>query len=256
MTIKMKLKIIISVCFAALIFFNNSINQKLLAKTSFDSNMVSGNDNPEVLLHNRNGTKCQIILYDPHKLTVAIKSQRPTFNNNCFFCVPAAFTSKTPKQIAGIFIERGNIINSLTDKEFNGTCIISQDSIKIMPSSFLNKNILDNAIKYKNSLFQQFLLINHSEIVPCLIFQERVNLRRALIQFDNYFCVGESNKPVTILDFQESLKSIGAINALYLDMGTYSEGWYKNHAGEKVKIGEEMINTDKQSNWLVYEKIK
>jgi hypothetical protein len=44
-------------------------------------------------------------------------------------------------------------------------------------------------------------------------------------------------------------------NAIYLDMGTYSEGWYKNDDGKINTIGEDMKNTDKQSNWIVYEKI-
>ena len=64
--------------------------------------------------------------------------------------------------------------------------------------------------------------------------------------------MGESRKPISIQEFQESLLKIGAVNAIYLDMGSYSEGWYKNYDRRKVVIGEKMTDTDKQTNWLIY----
>ena len=38
-------------------------------------------------------------------------------------------------------------------------------------------------------------------------------------------------------------------------MDTWSEGWYKNYDREKIVIGEKMTDTDRQTNWLVYERI-
>lgn len=103
-------------------------------------------------------------------------------------------------------------------------------------------------------MFQQSLLLKNSAIVKCDIFKERKNVRRALIQFDDFFCIGESDKPLTIQEFQQSLLEIGAKDAINLDMGTWSEGWYKDTNNDKVTIGETTSETQRQTNWIVYRK--
>ena len=70
---------------------------------------------------------------------------------------------------------------------------------------------------------------------------------------DNSFCICQSKERLTIQDFQKALVDAGVENAVYLDMGGWSEGWYKNAYDEKMVIGEGMTSTDKQTNWLVYE---
>ena len=71
---------------------------------------------------------------------------------------------------------------------------------------------------------------------------------------NNTLLYSRKAKPVSIRKFQELQIEIRAVNALYLDMGTWSEGWYKNYFREILEIGETMVNTNKQSNWIIYKK--
>ena len=63
----------------------------------------------------------------------------------------------------------------------------------------------------------------------------------------------ESKARMTLSDFQDSLIKNNVTNAIYLDMGTYSEGWYRGSNGITNTIGENMDATSKQSNWLIFE---
>ena len=168
-------------------------------------------------------------------------------------CVPAAFTT-VDNQIDGLFIENGVVKNSTINKKLNGVCILANDGIKIINFQDWKPDLIDQAKSDKSSVFQQQLLVEKGEIVPCNLFGNHENIRRSLIQFSDFYCIGESHRRTTLKEFQESLKSIGAVNAIHLDMGTWSEGWYKNHLGEKKQIGENMTNTQKQTNWLFYKK--
>ena len=98
-------------------------------------------------------------------------------------------------------------------------------------------------------------MVFNSKIIKCNLFKNKLNLRRAIIEINNHFYIVQSIGRISILDFQNLLISISAKNAIYLDMGTYSEGWYENDVGKITIIGETMINTNKQSNWIVFEKI-
>ena len=210
-------------------------------------------DIPNVLLRNVQDVKSPIVLYELFGLKIAIRSERPIFNNENFLSVPAAFTTETD-QIDGLFIENGIEINSTFNRKLTGFCIISGDSLNILPTVNLDHKILEQVKQKKNSLFQQFLLVNNSEIITGYDFNGAISLRRALVQFKNSVCIAESGKPISIREFQKSLIKIGAVNALYLDMGTWSEGWYKNYSREKLVIGETMVNTDRQTNWIIYER--
>ena len=131
-------------------------------------------------------------------------------------------------------------------------CIIAENSINIESSKVINDSLLQNVIVQKKSLFQQTLLLKNGEIIDCNLFGSNSNLRRALIEFeDNTFFVAESSRNVTITEFQKALKEIGAMDAINLDMGSWSEGWYKNFDGS-IKIGENFLNTHRQTNWIIY----
>ena len=42
---------------------------------------------------------------------------------------------------------------------------------------------------------------------------------------------------------------------IYTDMGAWDEGWYKNPINNTlVKIGKDLSQTDKQSNWIIFRK--
>ncbi|MGL2988065.1 phosphodiester glycosidase family protein [Flavobacterium sp. RSSA_27] len=208
---------------------------------------------PNVIISNAEGGNCTINLYQPFGLKMQLSSNRPEFNQENFLCVPGAYTT-TQNQIDGLCVVDGIKKNNLINPKLNGVAIISDKTIRIVRLQDFNDNLLNQVVSGKKSIFQQTLLIKDNQIVPCNLFGIKENRRRALIQFEDFYCIGESSRPLTISEFQESLVNIGAVNAVNLDMGTWSEGWYKNNCKEKIIIGEYMYNTNRQTNWLLFTK--
>jgi beta-glucosidase len=199
------------------------------------------------------GVNCNITLYQPFGLRVQISEKRPDYIPDNFLCVPAAYTTIST-QIEGLYINKGIEVNSSINTRLTGACILSNESIQIIEYKDITQELINEIKQANKSFFQQSLLVKDSQIVLCDLFGRKTNLRRALIQFKNAYCIGESSIPVTIDEFQESLLKIGAVSAVNLDMGTWSEGWYKNQDNERIRIGEKMISTQKQTNWIVYSK--
>jgi len=226
--------------------------EKLSSKLNAELKLLK-KEIPNVIVANAEGGKCTIYLFQPFGLNIQVRHIRPDFIPENFLCVPGAYTS-TKTQIDGLFVENGIEINELINNKLTGACIISNDSIQIIGLQDINSKLISQLILSKKSIFQQTLLVKKNQIVPCKLFGNKENIRRALIQFEDTYCIGESNRPITISEFQESLVNIGAVNAINLDMGTWSEGWYKNHCCEKIIVGEKMVNTNKQSNWIIYTK--
>ncbi len=204
-----------------------------------------------------------LIFFDSSNFAIKLFSKRPDKQNNQFvISIPAAFTDDPKKNsnlIDGYFIENGNLISNDMNTYLSGVCIISKNRPIIIPSLNL-KQARNTAVESKSSLFQQFLLLYNHKRISNLEFEnkdssKRKLLRRALVEIDNQVFIVESKGQHSIIDFQNLLVSNKVKNAIYLDMGTYSEGWYKNDDGKINSIGETMKNTDKQSNWIVFEKM-
>lgn len=65
----------------------------------------------------------------------------------------------------------------------------------------------------------------------------------------------ESQDNVSFQEFGDDLVAIGAENALYTDMGPWSEGWYRDSETNKtVPFGNSSFMTAKQTNWVVIER--
>ncbi len=207
--------------------------------------------NPSVIITNQEASTCAINLYYPFGLKVEIVDKKPTFNERTFFCVAGAYTSKSGT-IDGIFINNGQIINNAFNNLLTGICIINSDSLIIETNNKQNDELIRKVVADKGSMFQQTLLLKNGAIVDCNLFGNAINLRRALIKFnDGSFLVGESHRAMSIQEFQNALKEIGAIDAVNLDMGSWSEGWHKVN-NERIIIGENFLNTHRQTNWIIY----
>ena len=207
--------------------------------------------NPGVIIENKEATTCAINLFHPFGLSIEIVNDRPENNNKTFLCVPGAYTSNE-NIIDGIFIQKGVLVKKAINEKLNGLCIFSNNKLLIENSNIISDSLINEAIINKRSMFQQTLLIKNSNIIQCKLFGDNINLRRALIKFDDSeFLVGESHRPMTIIEFQIALKEIGVVDAVNLDMASWSEGWYKSNNG-KMSIGDNFANTKRQTNWIVY----
>ena len=204
-----------------------------------------------------------LTFFDSSNFAIKLFSKRPDKQNNKFvLSIPAAFTDAPMNNhnlIDGCFIEKGIKISNDYNEDLSGTCVISNNKPIIYESKNLPQ-VSKTALANKSSLFQQFLLVFNNKTISNIKFENKPSsksklIRRALTEIDNHFYIVESKAKYSIIDFQKLLISNNIKNAIYLDMGTYSEGWYKNDDGKINTIGEDMKNTDKQSNWIVYEKI-
>ena len=189
-----------------------------------------------------------IVLFEPVEVSIELTHNRPQIDSETFLCVPAAFTSPQIT-IEGLFFENGILINDSEPTIQNGTCIVKSNNIEILETTDIDRSFIESN---KYSLFQQILLIYNSQIIECNIWGNRRYLRRALIIKNNKYFIAESYYPVSISTFQRQLQNIGTLHAIYLDMGTWSEGWVKDCNGEIIIIGENMINTNRQTNWIVF----
>jgi hypothetical protein len=207
--------------------------------------------------------KNDLTFYDSSNFAIKLFSKRPDKKNNQFvLSIPAAFTDNPRNNhnlVDGCFIEKGIKISNDYNEDLSGTCVIS-NNIPIIYESKNLPQVSKSALANKSSLFQQFLLVYKHKIISNIKFENKPSsksklIRRALAEIDNQFYIVESKLECSIIDFQNLLVSNNVKNAIYLDMGTYSEGWYRNEFDKTATIGKDMKNTNNQSNWIVYEKI-
>lgn len=204
---------------------------------------------PHIQVRTYEATTSSVVLYIPWGFNMNLSATRPNISEKISLIVPAAYTSQS-MAIDGFLIENGRLINNQINTELTGICIVSSSDVNIKPFS---SSLIDSlTLKDSVSVFQQSLLLLKKEIIPCTIFGNLKFKRRAIVQFEYFSCVAESNRELTILEFQEALKFIGVINAINLDMGSWSEGAYRDHLGNVNKIGDNFLSTQYQTSWLYY----
>lgn len=176
--------------------------------------------------------------------------KRPICHSGQSLIVPAAFTHPN-QSIAGAAIEWGQTVNAQISGQLNGFCVISYLRPSIVHSNQMNPTKMKQMAKVGNSLFQQDLLVENGHALP-IAHAASMNLWRALVIFPDRFEVVENDVTMRRDDFQATLLKIGAQQAIYLDMGTWSEGAYFGPQNRVVKIGRMRQNTHRQTNWLVF----
>ncbi len=192
--------------------------------------------------------------FQPRHLKVNFTTNRPFESDNIYFSVAGAFTSKE-KSVDGLAIENGNKKNTSLNKFLNG--FVEIENGKIVFHKFndsLIEEISKKVISSKGSLFQQQLLITDSKINECKLFGNKINTRRALAEIKGMDFVIQSIENITIKDFQIALQEISVSNAIYLDMGSWSEGWFIDSYNKKQSLGDNFANTQNQKSWIIFQK--
>ena len=129
--------------------------------------------------------------------------------------------------------------------------MIESQKPHILSLAQMNQGQFNRLSKQQTSVFQQDLLVFQGKSIP-ISHASAVNLWRALVIFPDRFEVVENDVNIRRDEFQTALIKLGAQHAIYLDMGTWSEGAYFSAQKRVVKIGKMRKNTHKQSNWLVF----
>lgn len=191
--------------------------------------------------------------------TIAFTDKRPDKNDNTILvCIPAAFTNLQNLKIDGIYAVNGKIENKITiNHSLGGVFYIDKNTCKIFQSNkgkLFNDSLLSIAQKNKASFFQQIQCIQNGKAAS--FSDKKIFQRRGIaILKDNSIAIIESKEPITLKVFSEDLVFLGVKQLIYTDMGSWDEGWYKNPANNKtIIIGQDLSQTSKQSNWIIFKK--
>lgn len=210
----------------------------------------------DTLYHQIDTTQYRFARYVPQNAHYHFQRVKPDSNNtNLLMSVVAAFTSKAPEHVVGTSVSNGKKRIYPTDAE-TAYCLIVGEEVKIEALEPNHKSAIETAVKQKGDYFQQMLLIENAEAKSCEIFKNRATFRRALAQKEGETHLVESLDRMTIEDFTNTLISFGYEQAIYLDMGSWSEGWYRNEGNEIIRIGNNWKSSHLQTNWLVIRKNK
>lgn len=204
---------------------------------------------PQIEVHDSPDKK--LVIYQPVDLQCYFTKTRPVCDQNTYLSVPAAFT--TPAyDIDGMAIENGIIIQPKINPKLTGCCIVSPESVEFFAGNTGNiKTYAQLAKKNKSGFFQQMLLVKDYLLFTCALFGNKKDYRRAMVEWNQSFAIIESKDPMSIKAFQDAMIALSVKNAVYLDMGSWSEGFYFD--GTKiVKIGHDNRSTDKQRSWVVF----
>jgi hypothetical protein len=179
--------------------------------------------------------------------------QRPDKNDpKMLLCIPAAFT--TPRQkILGMAICNGQPAGDLSPSQVGGAVVFVDNDFDVFASDhgkMITKDFVIELQKAKGSLFQQFMLVKDG--APESFKDGTICQRRALVVLKNgKKAIIESREDINLSQFAKDLADLGVLEALYTDMGSWDEGWYRND-GKVQTLGKICSETDRQTNWVVF----
>jgi len=187
-------------------------------------------------------------------LSASFDIKRPKQSDDTvLLCIPCAFTSYVGS-VDGVYICDGKLHHRhFVADNFGGAAVIQNGSIELMSTNKgkeLTTKFLDDLVKKKASLFQQFLIVENGQ--PAHFKDKTLFQRRAIAKFkDGQTAVFESRTAITLTAFGHDLRGAGVTDALYTDMGAYDEGWYRDSEKNVKAMGLDKSLTGKQTNWLI-----
>ncbi|UOQ69888.1 phosphodiester glycosidase family protein [Hymenobacter volaticus] len=198
----------------------------------------------------------QYTLFHPDHLALQVVTRLPSLDQReCQLSVAAAYTDLQTNQPLDLLVDQGQLRQAqATVGWLDGVLTIVDTTLtltRIAPGQTPPSAELEQVRRQKGTvLLQELLVYQGQNLKPAggSLFQ-----RRALVEFrDHRFAVIESvSDSLTMHQFGEDLRALGARNALYLDMGDWDEGWYRK-GKSVVKLGYRRTQTARQSNWLVF----
>lgn len=195
--------------------------------------------------------------FHQEKSRARFEIKRPAVTDtSLFLCIPAAFTLQSTNGIDGLYMHNGQLFNTTAiSRRLGGAAHIVNGNVTFFDTqrgAIFTKPVLDSLKKTGGSLFQQIMLISEGKAArfkDTALFQ-----RRAIVHLANgNTAVVENINPIRLADFSKDLVELGVYEALYTDMGSWDEGWYRDPKSGKTKIiGQIRTQTNRQSNWFVF----
>lgn len=177
-------------------------------------------------------------------------------NDTVLLVVPGTYTSPTDV-VEGYAVLDGQVVQDKERQGWNGAVLFKEAGAEIMETRngrVLTKLFLADVAKQGASLMQAHLLVTAGRAEH---FKEQPLFRRRALAVldDGAIVVIESQEPLDLNNFADDLVLLGVQDAVNLDMGSWSEGWYRDvKSGRVVTIGFPTDSTKRQSNWIVFRK--
>lgn len=207
--------------------------------------------------HKKASSGYNYTLFLKNSLLMDVSLTRPSNNdNNILLCIPGAYTDLQTLKVDGLYIDKGKVYNKdKINHSLGGAIKIIQGDCEIFPSGkgkLLTDSLIDHIVNKKGSLFQQIQMIEKGK--GATYKDTKLFQRRAIVKLKgNKTAIIESFEHITLAAFTKDLLELGVIDALYTDMGSWDEGWYKDPISGKVTtIGRIRTETEKQCNWVVF----
>ena len=170
------------------------------------------------------------------------------------FCIAAAFTRAGDYEVDGAFAVNGIWEHTGEANPKLGAALVierdgTQSRVSVPGKVQVGADLLARVTESGADCFQQLSVVVDGQAQA---FRDKaLYVRRALVEKTNgTWCVVESQKEASLNQFAVDLVEFGAQNALYTDMGSFDEGWFR-YAGAPIALGRSRSQTALQSNWWV-----
>ncbi|MBI2483271.1 phosphodiester glycosidase family protein [Candidatus Uhrbacteria bacterium] len=168
--------------------------------------------------------------------------------------VPGTYTSPQ-NTVEGFVVLDGVVIRDHERQGWDGVAVFRDGHVEIRQTDngkLLTRSALRAIAATGASLIQGHLLVYRG--IAQEFKQQPQTLRRALVIDATGPAIVESGDLVDLNAFARDLVSWGAVAAMNLDMGAWSEGWYRDpERGTIVTIGLPNPATERQSNWILFQ---
>ncbi len=202
-----------------------------------------------------NSDTYRVFAIDPQR--IKFTAQRPSKKDTTIgLCVAAAFTTLSDYKVSGLYMIGGKVYNQdKINTSVGGAFCKNSMGVQLIDTKkgrYFTEQVV-NALKTdSSSVFQQIMIINKGQ-VPA--FKSDIEFQRRAITTNKAGDINliENTQPKSLKAFCEDLLHIDStiVQALYLDMGGWDEGWYRYTKDSIVTLGKSRASTHLQTNWLV-----
>ncbi len=205
-----------------------------------------------LLVEERTASSSRFLVIQQKKSKARLALVRPDESDtSVLLSVPGTYTSPTDT-VEGYVVLDGKIVQQKDRQGWDGAVLFKDGGIEIRQTNggrTLTKDVLAEVAADGASLIQVHLLVKDG--LPQHFKEQTPTLRRALaVMKDGAPAVIESRDFLDLNAFAALLVELGARDAVNLDMGSWSAGWYRGADGSPVPIGYPHENAKRQTNWV------
>lgn len=198
--------------------------------------------------------KDRLIIYYPqtaHFGLVCGEIPDTSISNISFVCA-AAYTGRRldvfqHDNIAGDHVSAGQRFHGYRCNRNSGAFVSYNSKWKFLYQNYSYE--LDSAANNNGMGFAQEMMIHDSCIVEHARPDDEMNQYRALCNINGELAIVDSKVSMTFGHFIGLLLNVGAIDALYMDMGGWKQSWYREYEGGEPTVIHP-IDNDFGTNWF------